>query len=671
MTRLIRAIPLPLLVVLPILIGSTLESRENQHTADGINTENPAFLAEGQADSRSSSVRGARAPAIPTPLADVTPDPSYFDGARRDTIVWTQPQPMSAWSIVAVVRPTADCATGSSRTVVTNDSPGWNDDVLFGICPEVPTISDAGKWAVIHQDASDLVRTIAVVEGSIIGDRWYHVAATSNGEYLRFYVNGLPSTYCIWKTGADLNFGYANTYIGGSINAGGRYFEGNIASVKIYDTTLSEDDIEALAAAENLLDYSNPSLELYVDNIVVDSVPVEIVTSIDFVNGNEVITDLGNDRFLFRPVGGGSLQVAETLASPLDRQHSITWSNSVTPPRYFVADTDNHRIVSFESLTDSAIYSETSTIADSVLTRPHDLEYNPADGYFYGVTAPMDPNSDQFPKFLFRFRDIGVDEGVLLMAPPGVTESEFYMRSLSVVDSVVYVVNSRGYGSHPQVIRIDDFGTGTRTTYNAHSSFAGDLQAIEFLGGWWYGTGGYTPDPFLVRWRSWDEFENGEWDDLSDLVDPISGGGNTIAYFLTRWNGRVFFPVYVHKPTEGESWYDRIFEIVFQEPALLFVPERPDIPHGTALIDNYPNPFTTVSGTHIIYTVESPGRVELRIFDSAGRLVRTLAARASIGQNSNFWDGRADDGTKLSCGVYFCELNLRGGRAHTKMILIE
>ena len=66
----------------------------------------------------------------------------------------------------------------------------------------------------------------------------------------------------------------------------------------------------------------------------------------------------------------------------------------------------------------------------------------------------------------------------------------------------------------------------------------------------------------LVRWRSWAEFEGGFWEDLSGLIYPNENTtvvADSLAYFLTRWNGRLFFAVYQE---ETPNLQDRVYEIV-------------------------------------------------------------------------------------------------------------
>ncbi len=79
-------------------------------------------------------------------------------------------------------------------------------------------------------------------------------------------------------------------------------------------------------------------------------------------------------------------------------------------------------------------------------------------------------------------------------------------------------------------------------------------------------------------------------------------------------------------------------------------------PHG---IEVYPNPFSTT--TLIRYTI--PAAVDSRqylgvgvkLYDSAGRLIRDLSDRIAISGNqlSVRWDGTDDSGSSLPVGVYF------------------
>lgn len=106
-------------------------------------------------------------------------------------------------------------------------------------------------------------------------------------------------------------------------------------------------------------------------------------------------------------------------------------------------------------------------------------------------------------------------------------------------------------------------------------------------------------------------------------------------------------------------------------------PETVGIPGGpgrgarNALFQNYPNPFRGGSGTTIYYTVSKPCVAEIRVFDAAGRLVRTMTNKSIAGINYVIWDGKAVDGRRAPSGVYFYQIRADGFGAHKKMLLVR
>ncbi len=56
----------------------------------------------------------------------------------------------------------------------------------------------------------------------------------------------------------------------------------------------------------------------------------------------------------------------------------------------------------------------------------------------------------------------------------------------------------------------------------------------------------------------------------------------------------------------------------------------------------------------IAFGGKSSSQVVMRIFDGAGRLVRTLYSGSSVGKSEVFWDGTGDDGKPVPPGLYIC-----------------
>jgi hypothetical protein len=82
----------------------------------------------------------------------------------------------------------------------------------------------------------------------------------------------------------------------------------------------------------------------------------------------------------------------------------------------------------------------------------------------------------------------------------------------------------------------------------------------------------------------------------------------------------------------------------------------------------YPNPFG--SSTTISYSVENPGQVKLNIFNLSGKLVRELKnTHHNSGVFNINWDGTDTAGSKLTSGVYICQLKTGNQNDIQKMVI--
>jgi hypothetical protein len=96
----------------------------------------------------------------------------------------------------------------------------------------------------------------------------------------------------------------------------------------------------------------------------------------------------------------------------------------------------------------------------------------------------------------------------------------------------------------------------------------------------------------------------------------------------------------------------------------------PDEPKVTALLPCYPNPFNPT--TTIPFSLETQGNVSLRIYDAAGRVVRTLQDGAlPAGPHSLMWDGRDDRGASAATGIYFVRLVTGSFETTQKIVLLK
>lgn len=97
---------------------------------------------------------------------------------------------------------------------------------------------------------------------------------------------------------------------------------------------------------------------------------------------------------------------------------------------------------------------------------------------------------------------------------------------------------------------------------------------------------------------------------------------------------------------------------------------EPPLPSSVVLHQNYPNPFN--QRTTIRYQLPEAGPVSLRIYNSAGQLIRTLVEEEkAAGYYTVAWDGRDASGMDVSSGVYFCRLQAGDIARTRRMVLLR
>ncbi len=96
-----------------------------------------------------------------------------------------------------------------------------------------------------------------------------------------------------------------------------------------------------------------------------------------------------------------------------------------------------------------------------------------------------------------------------------------------------------------------------------------------------------------------------------------------------------------------------------------------DLPRTFSLGAAYPNPFNP--STKIAYAVPAGGgRIDLKVFDLSGRLVRTLVSgEMPAGNHTAVWTGLDDAGRRMASGTYFYRLQAPDFEDTRKMVLVK
>ncbi|OYD16411.1 hypothetical protein CH333_03470 [candidate division WOR-3 bacterium JGI_Cruoil_03_44_89] len=86
-------------------------------------------------------------------------------------------------------------------------------------------------------------------------------------------------------------------------------------------------------------------------------------------------------------------------------------------------------------------------------------------------------------------------------------------------------------------------------------------------------------------------------------------------------------------------------------------------------VDISPNP--SLGRTSISYTLPRDGAVNIKVFDSAGRLIRHYGKNTTAGKHTLEWDGRDMNELTVPSGVYFVKVISNDGEIGGRLILIR
>ncbi len=179
--------------------------------------------------------------------------------------------------------------------------------------------------------------------------------------------------------------------------------------------------------------------------------------------------------------------------------------------------------------------------------------------------------------------------------------------------------------------------------------------------------------------------EPGEVFSITVSIPPtaiVFNSGHRVKVAISSSN----YPRYEINPNTEDPPYQQIDTLVAanlvyvgpDHPSAVILPVVPESPHvwefqdrteASPLLSAYPNPFR--SHVRVSYRLPSDASVRLEVYDSLGRLVRTLVDTPERrGGHTAVWDGRESNGRQAAPAVYFVRLDLSSGSCQTAKVLL-
>lgn len=260
-----------------------------------------------------------------------------------------------------------------------------------------------------------------------------------------------------------------------------------------------------------------------------------------------------------------------------------------------------------------------------------------------------DPGSHNVHGLLFA--DIDSDDRVELMYP--LTDGIYYF--LDDVDDVSTL-------GGPSFDRVGKFGSQSR------GAAIGDLDADGLMD--IIVNTGTDETIHRIAFQGGDPADstNYEWTTILDS----SGDAN-----VDRW-----YPLQIADDLDGDGYPEIVVSNIYAsaegQPIIIVLeytggstavePIDTSIPQDYALMQNYPNPFS--SETTIEYAVAKAGQATVTVYNIMGQVVRTLVDDVhQPGTYRTSWDGTNDSGQRVSSGSYIYSIEVAGGRTSRSLAL--
>ena len=218
----------------------------------------------------------------------------------------------------------------------------------------------------------------------------------------------------------------------------------------------------------------------------------------------------------------------------------------------------------------------------------------------------------------------------------------------------------RTSGTDPQFVDVDSLSRVTEIQYawDLCRRDSAHVPAFEAK----YGS-------FPAKWPGWLPInpKTGEKYKLADVIWPIPMD-------LTPTNPAILTAGDDGYPLGDLNWFGpevvAAWEAGLPNPLTAVEDNRVNLPSNFELKNNYPNPFNPT--TNIEFSLAKSGITTLKVYSITGELVRTLVdENLQAGTHKYIFNGKNNNGYKLSSGMYIYELKSGVNISSKKMFLIK
>ena len=156
-------------------------------------------------------------------------------------------------------------------------------------------------------------------------------------------------------------------------------------------------------------------------------------------------------------------------------------------------------------------------------------------------------------------------------------------------------------------------------------------------------------------------------------VQIKSGENRLLVKTLQKYSDYTFTLNICESETDPEYDGNRVWGLKFKTESWTTAIKEEDshlLVKHFKLENNYPNPFNGITRIH--YELYVPGRINLSIYDMAGKLIRCLVdSEQDIGRYNVEWDGRTQENNHAVSGIYFYRLKTGHGQITKKLTYIR